>query len=33
MNEFEPWWLTLLKAAAIAVVFWFLIVFIFGVTS
>jgi hypothetical protein len=31
MDEFEPFWLTLLKAAAIAVVFWFLIVVIFSV--
>lgn len=30
MNEFEPWWMTLLKALAILVIFWFLTVVVFS---
>lgn len=30
MNEFEPWWLTLLKAAAIAAGFYVFVVFVFS---
>lgn len=30
MNEFEPWWVTAIKAAVVLVVFWFLVVVIFS---